>query len=199
MRVVFHSMFQKHLTLATLAALTGICEALYGIAVTRSSLGISGHFGNPAGFSAFLAALLPFALYFTGHRKKLLVASGIIASLIIFTAILLSRSRAGLVAASVVIIFGLWPRISPVWKRLSPPIKTTFWCHCAGYGGRDSALSSQERFSRRQIADLAQHGGDDRGQAAVRARSGRFPVKIYALPSRLFPDASGQSICVFSG
>lgn len=121
-------MFQKHLTLATLAALTGICEALYGIAVTRSSLGISGHFGNPAGFAAFLAALLPFALYFTGHRKKLFGALGIIASLIIFTAILLSRSRAGLVAASVVIIFGLWPRISPVWKRLSPPIKTTFLC-----------------------------------------------------------------------
>lgn len=119
-------MFQKHLTLATLAALTGVCEALYGIAVTRSSLGISGHFGNPAGFAAFLAALLPFALYFTGHRKKLLVASGIIASLIIFTAILLSRSRAGLVAASVVIIFGLWPRISPVWKRFSSPVKTAF-------------------------------------------------------------------------
>lgn len=122
---VFSSMFQKHLILATLLALMGIYEALYGIIVTRSSLGISGHFGNQVGFATFLVALLPFALYFIGHRKKLFVSFGIIASLIVFTAIILSHSRAGLVGASVVIIFALWPRILTVWKRFSRPVKTT--------------------------------------------------------------------------
>lgn len=60
-------------------AVMGIYEALYGIVVTRSSLGISGHFGNQVGFATFLVALLPFVLSFVSYRKKLFVAFGIIA------------------------------------------------------------------------------------------------------------------------
>lgn len=109
---------------AALLAVTGSYEALYGLIITRSSLGISGHFGNQVGFATFLVALLPFALSFVRYRKKLFVAFGIIASITIFVAIVLSCSRAGLLAAFIVIITSFWPRLRLVWQRLSRPART---------------------------------------------------------------------------
>lgn len=109
-------------------AVAGVYEALFGLCVTRSSLGISGHFGNPAGFAAFLAALLPFAFYFTRLRKKLPVAFGIATTGIMLTAIALSLSRSGLVAALIVVIVTLWPRLIPFWRRLSRRVHYASLC-----------------------------------------------------------------------
>lgn len=110
--------------------LTGLYESIYGLLITTTALGISGHSDNPVGFVSFLVALLPFALSFVSYRKKLLVAFGTIASITILAAIVLSRSRAGLIAALVVIVCTLWPRFSGLWKRLSHRVRPVFVC-CA--------------------------------------------------------------------
>lgn len=91
--------------------LIGVYEAAYGMLAVRSSLGACGHFDNPAGFAAFLAALFPFTLYFIGLRQKLSVVFGMTAAAVLLFAIALSGSRAGWIAVLVVGIYYLWPRL----------------------------------------------------------------------------------------
>lgn len=115
---------------ASALTVAGVYEAAYGILITRSSLGISGHFGNPAGFAVFLAALLPFAAYFIGIKKKTSTIFGAVTSGIILTAIILSCSRAGWVAAVVVFAASLWLRLAPIWRPLPRSFKIGVLCFC---------------------------------------------------------------------
>lgn len=102
-----------------LVAVAGLYEAVYGLVATSSLLGVSGHFANPAGFAAFLAVSLPFVLYFSRLPKRLCIVFSLVITGIIFSAIVLSCSRTGLLAALIVVIFFLWPRFVSLWGQWS--------------------------------------------------------------------------------
>ena len=65
-------------------------------------MGTCGHFDNPAGFASMLIALLPFAVYQVVRRGFLLRILGICAIGIFLTGLVLSKSRAGLIAAGAI-------------------------------------------------------------------------------------------------
>ena len=114
--------------------LIGVYEAAYGMLAVRSSLGACGHFDNPAGFAAFLAALFPFTLYFIGLRQKLSVVFGMTAAAVLLFAIALSGSRAGWIAVLVVGIYYLWPRLFSIWRYRSRCYKICILCCLGGFG-----------------------------------------------------------------
>lgn len=114
--------------------LIGVYEAAYGMLAVRSSLGACGHFDNPDGFAAFLAALFPFTLYFIGLRQKLSVVFGMTAAAVLLFAIALSGSRAGWIAVLVVGIYYLWPRLFSIWRYRSRCYKICILCCLGGFG-----------------------------------------------------------------
>lgn len=77
----------------------GCCEAAYGLLQNKSVLGAQGHFDNPAGFAATMVALLPFAILLIRETGTLNRTVGISGTLLFITAIIVSESRAGIVAA----------------------------------------------------------------------------------------------------
>lgn len=109
-------------------AVSGGYEAIYGFFVAHSSLGMSGHFDNPAGFAAFLAISLPFVLYFTKQKKKIFVLLGIVIAGIMLVAIVLSRSRAGLLATVIVVVVSLIAEKRAVWRRLTRQTRIIVIC-----------------------------------------------------------------------
>lgn len=99
----------------------GAVEAVYAIgqhfhwfANARVDLPICGSFDNPAGLSATLAAISPFGLVLLGEKSRIWKISGILSLSVIYTAIVLSQSRAGMVAAfTVALVFCIYslPRL----------------------------------------------------------------------------------------
>ena len=85
------------LSLWTLGQSTGLLPSYHG------SFVVTGPFDNPAGISASLALLLPFALYGCLQRKQRVIA--IIGVCLIVTVIILSRARAAVLAAVIILIF----------------------------------------------------------------------------------------------
>lgn len=114
-----HNLTTLYATLSTI----GVYESLYGLTVSRASLGLYGHFDNPAGFVALLAAILPFVLYFIQSRYKIVVTAGSIASAIVIYAIIMSQSRAGLLAMVAVLMWFMGAFLRPYWSRVSRPLR----------------------------------------------------------------------------
>lgn len=101
-----------------------VLQALYGLGQytgwlpRASSFSMTGSFDNPAGLAACLCAGFPFTLYFIKSKIPAVKRFGLTASCILATTILLSGSRAGILAMSIVIaLFGLTGRDTPTVPR----------------------------------------------------------------------------------
>lgn len=81
----------------------GALQAVYGISqyifsTNQYNIGIKGSFDNPAGFAVTLSLIFPFALYLSIKNCNWLKRLGITCCFIIVISILLSKSRAGILA-----------------------------------------------------------------------------------------------------
>ena len=85
------------LSLWALGQSTGLLPSYHG------SFAVTGPFDNPAGISASLALLLPFALYGCLQREQRVIA--IIVVCLLVTVIILSRARAAVLATVIILIF----------------------------------------------------------------------------------------------
>jgi len=94
---MFFAFLSLLLSLWGLAQFSGLMPSYHG------SFAVTGPFDNPAGISASLAFLLPFALYGCLQKKYRVIA--IIAVCLIVTVIILSRARAAILAAVIIFIF----------------------------------------------------------------------------------------------
>lgn len=91
----------------------GIAQALYGVGqyvhwfsnIAAPGFRMSGSFDNPAGFAAALSVCFPFALFLT-KREIYWRILGSFAAMLYLVAVVLSQSRAGVVA--VITISGIW-------------------------------------------------------------------------------------------
>ena len=70
----------------------------------HNSLSITGPFDNPAGISASLSLLLPFAIYETCKSNKWRQIMGVIISLVTVVFVILSGARAAILAVAVIVI-----------------------------------------------------------------------------------------------
>nr|WP_321486269.1 hypothetical protein [uncultured Draconibacterium sp.] len=99
--------------LLLIISVLGVLQAAYGISqyifsTNQYNIGIKGSFDNPAGFAATLSLIFPFALYLSIKNSNWIKRLSIISCLIIVISILLSKSKAGILAialSSVVLIY----------------------------------------------------------------------------------------------
>nr|WP_321450704.1 O-antigen ligase family protein [uncultured Carboxylicivirga sp.] len=98
-------------------------QATYGILQYLSILQVSGihkvvgSFDNPAGFASALSFTIPFCIYFF-KKKGLIFFYSVLVSITIFSAVLLSKSRSGIVCCVLLfsVYFFQFPNIKS-WKR----------------------------------------------------------------------------------
>lgn len=103
----------------------GIAQAVYGLGqymhwannIASPNFRISGSFDNPAGFAAALSVCFPFALFVFSKKKLYWKIIGALAALLFVVAIVLSQSRAGVIA--ILVISGIWAvkALNPTWMR----------------------------------------------------------------------------------
>lgn len=101
----------------------GIAQAIYGLGqyvhwfnnIASSSFRMSGSFDNPAGFAAVLSVCFPFALFLLRKKEICWKILGSLAAVLIIVAVVLSQSRAGVVA--IIVISGIWvvKALHPKW------------------------------------------------------------------------------------
>lgn len=92
----------------------GIAQAVLGLGqylhkfynIAAPNFRISGSFDNPAGFAATLSACFPFALFISVKKELYWKIIGGLAALLFVVAIVLSQSRAGVIA--ILVISGIW-------------------------------------------------------------------------------------------
>lgn len=92
----------------------GLIQAVYGLGqfmkwfsnITAPYFRMSGSFDNPAGFAATLSVCFPFALFLLRKKEIYWKISGISAAVLIIVAVILSQSRAGIIA--IIVISGIW-------------------------------------------------------------------------------------------
>ena len=92
----------------------GIAQAIYGLGqymhwfnnVSATNFRMSGSFDNPAGFAAALSVCFPFALFLLVKKELYWKIIGGLSAILFVVAIVLSQSRAGVVA--VMVISGIW-------------------------------------------------------------------------------------------
>lgn len=105
-------------------SLLGLAQAIYGIGqyfywcpnIAAPSFRISGSFDNPAGFAAALVACFPFALQIIHEPRWYIKLSGIVSALIIVAGLALAQSRAGIVAALIIVAVWLCSRLPEKWE-----------------------------------------------------------------------------------
>lgn len=86
---------------ACILSLQGLCQYWGILSSLDYNYPITGSFDNPAGFSSALSCLFPLCLfYYKDNHRRLKYASWIVSSLIVFV-IILSESRAGILAVSI--------------------------------------------------------------------------------------------------
>ncbi len=102
----------------------GIGQYLHWLPNPNEAFVICGSFDNPAGYAASLVMLFPFALQLVGRKSVWMKALGGLSAIAIVAAVVMSQSRAGMVALSVVALFWLYG-IYPVdiLKRLSRGVR----------------------------------------------------------------------------
>jgi O-antigen ligase len=111
--------------------LLGIAQAVYGLGQyvhvfsnASSDFRIVGSFDNPAGFAAALVAVFPFALVLIRSDKMGCRVLGVIGAIVLMEAIVLSHSRAGMVALVVVTAWWCWNGSNIQWfSRFSKKLK----------------------------------------------------------------------------
>jgi len=94
--------------------LIGSAQAIYGLGqymhwfsnMAAPNFRISGSFENPAGFASSLSVCFPFALFLLSKKKLYWKLIGGLAVILISGAIVLSQSRAGVIA--ILVIGGIW-------------------------------------------------------------------------------------------
>ena len=92
----------------------GITQAVYGLGqymhwfnnVSTTNFRMSGSFDNPAGFAAALSVCFPFTLFLLVKKELYWKIIGGLAALLFVVAIVLSQSRAGVIA--ILVISGIW-------------------------------------------------------------------------------------------
>jgi len=92
----------------------GISQAVYGLGqyvywlsnIASLEFRMSGSFDNPAGFAAALSVCFPFALFLMQKKEIYWKRLGGSAAVLFIVAVVLSQSRAGIIA--IVIISGIW-------------------------------------------------------------------------------------------
>lgn len=101
---------QLYICLYWVIIVFGIYESIYALTLIKnSSLGLFGHFENQIGLGTLVAAILPYALYITTQKKRILKLIGITLSLFFFLTITLTKSRASIIAAAVsTVVFVLY-------------------------------------------------------------------------------------------
>lgn len=114
----------------------GIAQAIYGLGQyvnwfnnTVDNFRMSGSFDNPAGFAAALSVCFPFALFLLIKKELYWKIFGGLAALLFVVAIVLSQSRAGVVA--IIVISGIWVvrALKIKWlKNWSSPTKIAGSC-----------------------------------------------------------------------
>jgi len=94
--------------------LIGSAQAIYGLGqymhwfsnLAAPNFRISGSFENPAGFAAVLSVCFPFALFLLAKKKLYWKLTGGLAAILISGAVVLSQSRAGVIA--ILVMGGIW-------------------------------------------------------------------------------------------
>lgn len=92
----------------------GVVQAVYGLGqymhwfsnITASGFRMSGSFDNPAGFAAALSVCFPFALFLLHKKEIYWKILGSLAVVLFILAVVLSQSRAGVIA--IIVISGIW-------------------------------------------------------------------------------------------
>jgi O-antigen polymerase len=92
----------------------GIAQAVYGLGqymhwfnnIASPNFRMSGSLDNPAGFAATLSVCFPFALFLLVKKELYWKIIGGLAALLFVVAIVLSQSRAGVIA--IIVISGIW-------------------------------------------------------------------------------------------
>ena len=95
-------------------AFVGIAQAVYGLGqyihwfnnIASPGFRMSGSFDNPAGFAAALSVCFPFALLLLSKKGIYWRIIGSSSAVLIVVAVILSQSRAGVVA--IIVISGIW-------------------------------------------------------------------------------------------
>lgn len=103
----------------------GIAQAIYGLGqymhrlynIAAPNFRMSGSFDNPAGFAATLSVCFPFALFVFSKKKLYWKIIGGLAAILFVVAIVLSQSRAGVIA--ILVISGIWAvkALNPTWLK----------------------------------------------------------------------------------
>jgi len=103
----------------------GIVQAVYGLGqymykfnnIAAPNFRMSGSFDNPAGFAAALSVCFPFALFLLIKKELYWKIIGGLATLLFVVAIVLSQSRAGIIA--ILVVSGIWAvkALNPTWMN----------------------------------------------------------------------------------
>lgn len=104
-----------------LLTLWGICQSVHILPGSNHGFSAIGNFDNPAGYASALAIGFPTIVYLWKNKNKGWRAAGYISALLVVLAIVLSKSRAGIVSVSLVLlssfIFGVKNK-SRWWKAI---------------------------------------------------------------------------------
>jgi|LSQX01.1.fsa_nt_gb O-antigen ligase len=98
------SLFTLFTFLALVLSLWGLGQFIGLLPSYNGSFAVTGPFDNPAGISASLVALLPFALYYCRYPEKKYSLFAIIATCPVVSVIILSQARAAILASAVILI-----------------------------------------------------------------------------------------------
>lgn len=103
----------------------GIAQAVYGLGqyihwvnnIASPNFRMSGSFNNPAEFAAALSVCFPFALFLLVKKELYWKIIGGLTALLFVVAIVLSQSRAGVIA--ILVISGIWAvkALNPTWLK----------------------------------------------------------------------------------
>jgi len=103
----------------------GIAQAVYGLGqymhwannIAAPNFRISGSFDNPAGFAVTLSVCFPFALFVFSKKELYWKIIGGLSATLFVVAIVLSQSRAGVIA--ILVISGIWAvkAVNPTWMN----------------------------------------------------------------------------------
>lgn len=103
----------------------GIAQTVYGLGqymhwannIASPNFRMSGSFDNPAGFAASLSVCFPFCLFLLVKKELYWKIIGGLSALLFVVAIILSQSRAGVIA--IIVISAIWAvkALNPTWLR----------------------------------------------------------------------------------
>ncbi|MDR3095083.1 MAG: O-antigen ligase family protein, partial [Bacteroidales bacterium] len=101
-------------------SIQGILQYFGIVASENSHFAVTGSFDNPAGYAAALAGMLPFCFLFFNDKHPYLHYAAIAAVVLVLAALVLSGSRAGILAGMVVLLIYLCViYVTKKWLRIT--------------------------------------------------------------------------------